>query len=1032
MTRFALPPVRLSFFCNAPLPAWPFAGIEKSIKRSPGLLLLNIPCPILIRALARSYLLLCVPGLIFAAGQVAAHTVNEVSADTEGCTFHNNNNKSRNINPASLMRALEQLSAEGGYRLVTSPDLVEGRQVSIPTACERFEVRARQLLAPHGLAFSIIDGTLVVFREAQRTSTGGAAVQPTPPTAQLSEVRVEGRRYRPGDTLSEDGRYGSYAGGADAVVALQDIQHLGITDLASALALVSGVKMEQQRYAVIRGMSGRYQSVRLNGAAIPSLDPSSERVPLDIFPVHILNQVDLHKSVFADAPGSASAGVLNIETRRIPEQNQLTLVTGGAYRSGTSGEAVLRGHVGAQDWLGVDDGGRDLPAVIADSAHLGHPDVWPEGPRKAAGEAIPTDYALRTGNAGADTLAHISGGRAWRAGQHRWGLSGALGYQTDWQQLAVESSVLQRRSTVRQDMGQGGETGADTLYASEASRHRRLDHTVNVSGLLALGYGFDERQHVGANLLLLRQSTDHSQQILSEAFSANGSTLGNGEETLRSLFNWTERQMALGQLYGSHTLGADDELGANWHLTSAHSDYQRPYDVSYRYHRQQNGSYRFETGSEGFGVGWEAMEEEALSAGFSLATSWSLGADWSGEVKWGLDALRARQDGYLLDYTFIAKGDIDADQVLMEQNDPAQILTPDNIVGLPGEDGFLLDNVSDLGLTPPALDGGFYASEHRNRAGYLLADFHFRHRWQWLLGARHERDRVRADFWDAAPEAWVPLLDERTDLFSTALRYSPSDSQQWHLGYSETAVWPGVNELMPRRYEDVELRIQMTGNPNLEAAWAENWDLRWQWQDEERGVRAKLLGFYKSIDSAIEGVFFDPVISSDRTFNVFTYVNTEAATLYGYELELDWRRLWAEAHELSVKSSFARLDSEVDIPAEVGRESGERAMQGQPEYLGSVQLRYQHLHSGQRLSLTYQQSGGELYIVSNTFDVPSVYRRPRGTLSLAYNRPLLADASIAFAVENLLDDDHHYQQGGQTFLRYQQGRRYELRFSYDF
>jgi len=922
------------------------------------------------------------------------------------------------------MSALHALAADLGYRLVTSPVLVGGVRVAPQPDCGPLEWRARRLLEPHGLSYQVIGDTLVVYRPQERETKAPAE---NPERERLAEVVVVGRSFdRGGAETGIGSSYGNYRGGADAVIDFDRINALGITDLGSALALISGVKMEQQRYAVIRGMAGRYQSVRLNGAVIPSLEPSTQRVPMDIFPVNILNHVDLRKSVFADAPGNASAGVVNIETRRIPEENSLTLVSGGGYRSGTTGAEVIRGYVGDRDWLGYDDGGRDLPQAIADGARLGRPQDWPAAQREAAGEAVPRAYGLYNGEAGADGFFSLSGGRYWQRDSHSWGVSASLGYRNQWRQLDLHSQVLNRR--VVEPDGEGGER--DIIFATEDSTHRRLDNLINTNALLALGYGLEGGHHLGANFLLLRQSNNHTEQIESREYNALGDTDGGG--ALRSLFNWTEMQMALRQLYGSHFVGPEENIAVDWHLTSARSGYSRPYDVSYRYLRNSvSSSYTFDPGYGGFRVGWEDMREDTLSAGLNVSYRW-LGADWSGEVEAGLEALGARQDGYLLGYTFIAKGDIDADRELMERNNPGDILTPETILGEPGSDGFLLENTLNLILSPPELDGDFYAAEHRNRAGYLLADTHYGDRWQFLLGMRREGDSVKADFWDAQPQAWVPLLDDRRNLYSAAVNFSPFDGHDLRLGYSQTVAWPSVNELMPRRYEDIDLRIEVTGNPHLAVAAAENWDLRWQFDDEDRGLQAKLLGFYKRIDNAIEGVFFDPVIEGNRTFDIYTYVNTDAATLYGYELELDYEKIFAGSHKLELKSSYSNMFSEVEIPPELEPGGQRRPLQGQPDYLGSLQLQYRHLESDRSVSLLYKRAGEELFIVSNTYKVPPVYRNTHDSLALTWNWRIMPGVHGTLVVDNLLDDEHRYTQGGQTYLFYREGRKYELRLAVDF
>ncbi|MFA0812620.1 TonB-dependent receptor domain-containing protein [Microbulbifer epialgicus] len=925
--------------------------------------------------------------------------------------------------PQPLFIVLQNLAKEYHFQLVTDPLLMQTQQVLVPAQGATMELRLSALLGPFGLSYELIDSTLVVYRET--LDLPEETVVDREETDGIAEVVVSGQALTPDN--SDNLGYGGerYMGGADASINFREIRSQGVTDLASAFELISGVKMEQDRYAVIRGLRGRYQSVRLNGAVMPSLEPSSQRVPMDIFPVEILSHVDLYKSALADAPGNASAGVVNIETRRIPKENTFTLVAGTAYMSGTTGDEVLLGYTSERDWLGSLDSQRKLPAAIATGAHYGNLDDWPEAEREAAGESIPTNYALTKGTAGVDGLLNLSGVYHWQAGDHHWGLSASLGYHNSWRQVSQQSQVMSRRNIVSDN-----DELKEVYLASEISTHRRLDNQINANALVALGYSWRDTHHVGANYLLLRQSSIYSEQIKTRESAS--SSLYNAPGRLRSLHNWIGKQIWLGQLYGSHLIESGVPWDIRWHLTSASSRYLRPYDVDFQYLRADpSSSYRFDTSSKGFHVGWERMQEQSFGSGFSAVREWSLVA-LSGDIKLGYELLNSLQDGYLLEYVFFPKGSINSSWEMLESNDPAEILTPENIIGKPGTDGFLLNDPIRINVNPPELNGNFYWAKRRNRAHYLLANSYWNEHWQFLLGVRREREAIKADFWDYAPEAWVPLLDEGHNLYSAALSYIPSESHNLRFGYSETVVWPSVNELMPKRYEDVDLRIEVTGNPYLQVALAENWDLRWAYNNWERNIGINILGFYKNIDNAIEGVFFDPVLSADTTFNVYSYTNTPAAELYGGELEVDYSRILDGTHKFAVDASYSKMYSEVEIPESLGSQSEKRPLQGQPDYLMSLQLQYHHLASDQRLSFRYKRSGRELFIVSDTVDVPHVYRDTSANLSLSYTWRFMPNIYGTFSVDNLLKGEQRYVQAGQIFMDYTEGRKFQLRFSADF
>ncbi|MDP5210169.1 TonB-dependent receptor plug domain-containing protein [Microbulbifer sp. 2205BS26-8] len=962
--------------------------------------------------------LLAAWGLLLSLGILALPVPHVIAAAQPSGTFEPGK-------PLPLLTVLQNLAEEYHYQLVTDPLLVRAQQVPVPARGTTMESRLGALLSPFGLRYDLIERTLVVYREKAAIPRKDEPHPYSGYSGAIAEVEVNARALAP--TQADSLGYGGerYMGGADASINFREMRSQGITDLASAFELISGVKMEQNRYAVIRGLRGRYQSVRLNGAVLPSLEPSSQRVPMDIFPVEILSHVDLYKSVFADAPGNASAGVVNIETRGISTENTLNLIAGSAYTGGTTGQAVLRGYTGDRDWLGSLDPQRKLPTAIAGDAHYGNLDHWPEAEREAAGESIPTHYALTKGTAGVDGLLSLSGTYHWQQGDHHWGVSASLGYENRWRQVDQQSRVMSRRNLVS-----ANDELKEVYLASETSQHRRLDNQINANTLVAFAYSWRDTQHIGANYLLLRQSSLYSEQIKTQK---PGSSYFYAEpERLRSLHHWTGKQVWLGQFYGSHLIDSSALWDLQWHLTSASSRYLRPYEVDFQYLRPAPSlSYHFDTSSSGFQVSWEQMQEESFSSGISAVRDWSLDT-LSGDIKVGYELLNGLQDGYLLEYIFTPKGDIDSSWKLLERNDPAEILTPGNIIGKPGTNGFLLNDPIHINVNPAALDGNFYWAKRRNRAHYLLANSYWNEHWAFLLGVRRERETVKADFWDRAPQGWVPLLDEGHNLYSAALNYIPSGLHNLRLGYSETVVWPSVNELMPKRYEDVDLRIHVTGNPYLQIAQVRNWDLRWTYNNRDRDFEVNFLAFHKDIDNAIEGVFFDPVRRADAVFNVYSYINTRAAKLYGCELEMDYSRVMGNTHQFTLGASYSHMYSKVEIPEDLETQTGKRPLQGQPKHLVNLHLQYNHLPSEQRLSLRYKHSGRELFIVSDTRDVPHVYRNSSNNLSLSYSLRFMPNLHGVISVENLLQDEHRYKQAGQLFMGYKENRKFRLRISADF
>src|SRR5690606_9928416 len=99
---------------------------------------------------------------------------------------------------------------------------------------------------------------------------------------------------------------------------------------AGALKRVAGVDVNDGKYAVVRGLDGRYISSTLNGDLMPTTDPLRRDVQLDLFPANILGSIQIQKSYTADMPGDTTGGSIGMATRNAPDErvHQISLAAG--------------------------------------------------------------------------------------------------------------------------------------------------------------------------------------------------------------------------------------------------------------------------------------------------------------------------------------------------------------------------------------------------------------------------------------------------------------------------------------------------------------------------------------------------------------------------------------------------------------------------------------------------------------------------------------------------------------------------------
>jgi outer membrane cobalamin receptor len=72
------------------------------------------------------------------------------------------------------------------------------------------------------------------------------------------------------------------------VLSAEQIARTGEGDIAGALSRVSGLSLVGKGLVYVRGLGDRYSLALLNGLPLPSPEPLSRVVPLDIFPTNVV------------------------------------------------------------------------------------------------------------------------------------------------------------------------------------------------------------------------------------------------------------------------------------------------------------------------------------------------------------------------------------------------------------------------------------------------------------------------------------------------------------------------------------------------------------------------------------------------------------------------------------------------------------------------------------------------------------------------------------------------------------------------
>jgi len=840
---------------------------------------------------------------------------------------------------------------------------------------------------------------------------------------------------------------------AVGVVDSVDIEQLARFDdstVSSAIRRVVGVTLEDGRFPIVRGLKGRYQSVYFNGAMLPSTDPGRRDLPLDIFPSGIMQGIDLQKTATADVPGGATAGHISMRTRDIPDEPFFKISASVTRGDNHSDDALKSTTEGDTDWLGIDDGTRDVPdaAKLAIGQYVDH--NYQDGRSidvetlEVVGESLQHNAIVRSSSPG-DVSLDLVGGKSWELEDQRLGFIAAARYANTWSNDHKTSSRFGAIGT--------GESSYITLKSYDETED--TNNVIDLSGMLNLQWGINDLNELGLNNILLRHTTHSAELVQSYETSrkiepGDPIVFDHTDRGIREQYvDWVEEQLSSHQLWGKHRLPLArghgwasylGDLAVDWQLMTASTEFNRPNATFYTY--KDTGAdtdYRITvSGTEQYNL-WESMEEDSDSYRLDLELPLEPIAGISWTFKTGIFDQTRDREGLYHRFNYAGAGSLNSvpDEILFDP-DPRRLFVPEYINGSAGGDNpgiyvnsGLIRPVDDVGFT-----GNNYQLEQEYSAYYYLLKANFFQKLDVNLGLRHESFEVAFEQYQYTMEPLTPILDEDRELPSLLLNYMFSDTLQLRAAYSKTVSWPESFELIPRLFYDFETLIRFEGNPDLKPADIENYDLRLEWYPSDT-ESITLAWFSKDLKNAVENRF----IRSGEDFQYYSFANIDESEIDGWELDL--RKTFVlgalQGHEIFVQFNYTDISSSVDV-AEAAENYQEydpdRPLQGQPDYIVNLQLGYDHVDTEQEFTLIFNRKGEELAVVNppSTSDVANVYELPFNDLKFIYKKSFDNGMAVSFSVDNILDEkrEMEYENYNAPYYSSSPGRKFKLKLNYSF
>jgi outer membrane cobalamin receptor len=788
------------------------------------------------------------------------------------------------------------------------------------------------------------------------------------------------------------------------LLAAEQISRAGDSNAASALRRVTGLTLVDGKFIFVRGLGERYSSTLVNGAPLPSPDPTRKVVPLDLFPTNVVRSIAVQKSYSASKPGEFGGGAVEIRTRGIPDGFFASLSASVGANSETGLDEGLRYAGGTDDWTGWDNGSRGLPesfSAIADQRLCRRTFVRPECLTSDAVEGLGEDFAgiwnIEARNIGPDL-----------------GIEGAIGnaWETPWFDVGLSTSAsLDHGSSRVEEVRRSFNTNAQgELNVQNDFAIDRTTRTIDLSAFTTGEVAFSDNHRLLLTSLLVRQTEDEARLDL-----GNNQGLGIDTQTLRGQLEWIENALLSHQLRGEHTFSPLGDLSLNWQFSEAKANRDAPRARSWEYDDLDGtGNFRFAADRAGSNETTYARLDDEMSAfQLDMQLPIQLHEAWSVNLGWGISQVDRDRDSLIRRFVYATGRGFNPDG-----DTPEDIFTPDNIG-------------NGLELRETTRDTDAYTANQSLDARYLELDTSISDWLRITAGRRWEDNRQEVIttvlFQDTVTEQ--ALLETEDSLPSYALTWMMSDTQQLRLSYGRTVNRPDFRELTSAPFTDPRLDIETRGNPELRPASIEHYDLRWEWYFEADEYVSVAL-FKKDFTDPIE-----TVVQSGENI-LLSLQNALAATNQGVEIEgrmtLDGVHRWLSGTYIA--GNYAWIDSEIDIDTSVDQQAtnANRALQGQSDYIANVQFGYDDEDRGLSTTLVANMVGPRISRVG-TVGIPDEVEQAYTGIDLVVKKTLNDNMEIGFKLQNLLDQPVQFQFADNAISReYRRGRDISLSFEVNF
>jgi TonB-dependent receptor len=824
-------------------------------------------------------------------------------------------------------------------------------------------------------------------------------------------------------------------------VSAASIRKSGDSDAAAAMKRVPGVSLAGGKYVYVRGLGDRYNKTVLNGMDIPGLDPDRNTIQMDIFPTSVIDNLIVNKSFVASLPADFTGGIIDIKLKSFPTKKIRSISIGTAYNPNYHlRNDYLTYEGGKMDFLGFDDGTREIPAVNNVpffSEVIGEPDGQEaERYKQVLGQFNPNLAAMRSSSL-MDLSIGASVGNQHKLNNYKLGYNVVLSYKNSTSYF--EDAFY----------GRYGLSADPTIYEMDVRERQEGDYGVNnvfASAMAGIAFKSNTAKYT-FNIMHLQNG--ESKAGIFDFYNADQGAIFYG---FQHNLEYSERSLTTAQFMGAYNF-QESGWSWDWRLAPTLSSIEDP-DI--RFTRYEDRGNEFTISSEsGFPERiWRDLQERNVASQLNAKKSFEL---------WGRDADVKFGSAYTYkDREFNIRTFMLNIRNLDLEGNPDELFEQDNLWGNTGN---IATGTTYEASFFPNNPNEFNASVN-NLAGYVSTQISPIQNLKAIVGVRTEYYTQR---YTGQDQLGLNVLDndkvlQNLGIFpSLNLVYALNENQNVRLAYGKTTARPSFKELsyaeifdpltgrtfiggLFRDADDGQGIVYWDGQ--LVSTDIHNFDARWEIFPTPSQIMS-FSGFYKKFINPIE------VIQFATQAGAFQPRNVGDGEVIGGEVELrqSLNFIAERLQNFSLTVNLTMTSSRIELSrteyesrvanAREGQTVDEyRDMAGQAPYIINGGFMFNGAEEGffknLEAALFYNMQGQTLQY-AGIVDRPDIYTVPFHSLNLNASKKFGTDENmkVGLKVSNLLNDKREavYKSFGaedQYFQSLGIGTTVSLKFSMNF